>query len=167
MALNETLTQLGSLLSKMVLDICKVSRGNKSAAQRVRVSTIDLENGSGGVEAHARHLARELRKKGVTVEFSQDPQDLLKSNFDVIHLHGSSCQIKNLLFKRSNRGVRLFTLHGSSWERMIACSEYLSPTIHRAALRELSALLWADVVAAVNPNISFLNLAKNEINCWP
>src|SRR6266568_2101061 len=43
MALNETLTQMNSLLMTMVMDLSKVNKGNKSAAQRVRVGTVDLE----------------------------------------------------------------------------------------------------------------------------
>ncbi len=57
MALNDTMTQLNSLLSKVVMDLGKVYRGNKSAAQRVRVGTIDLEK-----------IAKKFRKESVLAE---------------------------------------------------------------------------------------------------
>ena len=57
MALNDTLTQLNTLLTKVVLDLGKVSRGNKSAAQRVRVGTIDLEK-----------ISKRFRKESVAAE---------------------------------------------------------------------------------------------------
>ncbi|MBU6384047.1 MAG: hypothetical protein KGR16_07015 [Verrucomicrobia bacterium] len=43
MALSETTAKLESLLSALSKDLLKVYRGNKSAAQRVRVGTIRLE----------------------------------------------------------------------------------------------------------------------------
>jgi hypothetical protein len=57
MALNDTMTQLNTLLSKVVTDLGKVYRGNKSAAQRVRVGTIDLEK-----------IAKKFRKESVLAE---------------------------------------------------------------------------------------------------
>lgn len=57
MALIDTMQQLNSLLSKMVMDLGKVNRGNKSAAQRVRVGTIDLEK-----------IAKRFRKESVAAE---------------------------------------------------------------------------------------------------
>lgn len=57
MALNETLVQLNFLLTKVVADLSKVHRGNKSAAQRVRVGTIDLEK-----------IAKKFRKESVAAE---------------------------------------------------------------------------------------------------
>lgn len=43
MTLKETMQQLDHLLSNVVRDLTKVHRGNKAAAQRVRVGTIRLE----------------------------------------------------------------------------------------------------------------------------
>lgn len=57
MALNETLTQMNSLLMTMVMDLSKVNKGNKSAAQRVRVGTVDLEK-----------IAKRFRKESVAAE---------------------------------------------------------------------------------------------------
>ena len=57
MALNETMTQLHSLLAEVVTDLHKVYKGNKSAAQRVRVGTIDLEK-----------IAKRFRKESVSAE---------------------------------------------------------------------------------------------------
>lgn len=57
MAFNDTIVQLGSLLTKAVDDLGKVHKGNKSAAQRVRVRTIDIEK-----------IAKKFRKESVAVE---------------------------------------------------------------------------------------------------
>ncbi len=57
MAFNDTISKLGSLLTKAVVDLGKVHKGNKSAAQRVRVSTIDIEK-----------IAKKFRKESVAVE---------------------------------------------------------------------------------------------------
>jgi hypothetical protein len=43
MTLKETMQQLDQLLTRVVKDLPKVHRGNKSAAQRIRVGTIKLE----------------------------------------------------------------------------------------------------------------------------
>lgn len=43
MALKETMQQLDHLISGVARDLTKVHRGNKAAAQRVRVGTIKLE----------------------------------------------------------------------------------------------------------------------------
>ena len=42
MALKDTMHHLGNLLTAMTQDLTKVNRGNKTAAQRVRVGTIQL-----------------------------------------------------------------------------------------------------------------------------
>ena len=57
MGFNDTITQLGTLLSKTVSDLSKVHKGNKSAAQRVRVSTINIEK-----------IAKKFRKESVILE---------------------------------------------------------------------------------------------------
>ena len=57
MTFNDTIAQLGSFLTKAVDDLGKVHKGNKSAAQRVRVSTIEIEK-----------IAKKFRKESVAVE---------------------------------------------------------------------------------------------------
>ncbi len=57
MAIGDTLSLLQKIVSKMVDDISKVYKGNKSAAQRVRVNTIDLEK-----------VAKKFRKESVAAE---------------------------------------------------------------------------------------------------
>ena len=57
MALMDTVLRLNSLLSEVVSDLNKVGRGNKSAAQRVRVGTVDLEK-----------IAKQFRKESMAVE---------------------------------------------------------------------------------------------------
>lgn len=43
MALNETMTKLEHILHGVTKDLSKVGRGNRAAAQRVRVGTLRLE----------------------------------------------------------------------------------------------------------------------------
>lgn len=43
MALTNTMGKLENLLTSITKDLTKVARGNKAAAQRVRVGTIHLE----------------------------------------------------------------------------------------------------------------------------
>ena len=57
MALNETMMKLNSLLSRVVTDLGKANKGNKSAAQRARVGTIDLEK-----------VSKKFRKESVAAE---------------------------------------------------------------------------------------------------
>lgn len=57
MTLKETMHQLDNLLVNVVKDLGKVYKGNKSAAQRVRVGTIRLER-----------IAKLFRKESVAAE---------------------------------------------------------------------------------------------------
>jgi hypothetical protein len=57
MALSDTVNKLASLLSNLSKDLSKVSRGNKSAAQRVRVGTIRLTK-----------IGKQFRKESVASE---------------------------------------------------------------------------------------------------
>lgn len=57
MALNDTMNRMQSILEQMGVDLHKVNRGNKAAAQRVRVSTIHLEK-----------IAKKFRKESVAAE---------------------------------------------------------------------------------------------------
>ena len=57
MTLKETMHQLDLLLSNVVRDLMKVHRGNKAAAQRVRVDTIKLER-----------IAKAFRKESLAAE---------------------------------------------------------------------------------------------------
>ena len=59
MSLNETMNQLSALLATVTRDLGKVHRGNKAAAQRVRVGTINLEK-----------IAKRFRKESVAAERS-------------------------------------------------------------------------------------------------
>lgn len=59
MSLNETMTQLNHLLIQLIKDLSKSSRGNKTAAQRVRTGTIKLEK-----------LGKIFRKESVAAEKS-------------------------------------------------------------------------------------------------
>ena len=43
MSLSETMGKLEGLLTGLTKDLAKVARGNRSAAQRVRVGTLSLE----------------------------------------------------------------------------------------------------------------------------
>lgn len=57
MSLSDTISKLESLLLSVAKDLEKVSRGNKAAAQRVRVGTIRLER-----------IAKQFRKESVAAE---------------------------------------------------------------------------------------------------
>jgi hypothetical protein len=57
MSLNETMNQLNHLLTDLIKDLAKASRGNKTAAQRVRTGTIHLEK-----------VAKIFRKESVAAE---------------------------------------------------------------------------------------------------
>jgi hypothetical protein len=63
MALDETMLQLNAIVAKLVMDLGKAHRGNKSAAQRVRVSTLDLEK-----------LGKQYRKESVAAEKRTRPK---------------------------------------------------------------------------------------------
>jgi len=57
MALSETTAKLEHLLHTLSKDLLKVYRGNKSAAQRVRVGTLRLEK-----------VGKQFRKESVSAE---------------------------------------------------------------------------------------------------
>ena len=57
MGFNDIIAELGVLLSKTVSDLSKVHKGNKSAAQRVRVNTINIEK-----------IAKKFRKESIDAE---------------------------------------------------------------------------------------------------
>ncbi len=59
MSLNETMNQMNHLLTALAKDLNKVQRGNKAAAQRVRVGTIKLER-----------ISKLFRKESVVAERS-------------------------------------------------------------------------------------------------
>lgn len=59
MSLNETMNKLEHILVGISKDLNKVSRGNRAAAQRVRVSTIRLEK-----------VGKQFRKESVAAEKS-------------------------------------------------------------------------------------------------
>jgi glycosyltransferase involved in cell wall biosynthesis len=134
-------------------------------------STIDLAKGMGGVEVHARSLARELSQLGIETAFSQDPSDLKDPHWDVIHSHGSA-PAPNFKPSQNRRApqVRVHTLHGTTLGRMAACREWTWPGGYAAALRELRGVLNADVVLSVHPNLSLYHLAqklgKTHAVCW-
>ena len=57
MALSETMSKLELLLLSIIKDLPKVNRGNRTAAQRVRVKTIHIEK-----------VAKDFRKESVAAE---------------------------------------------------------------------------------------------------
>jgi glycosyltransferase involved in cell wall biosynthesis len=128
-------------------------------------STIDLQNGLGGVEVHARSLARELEKRGIEAAFSRNTEDLDDPKWDVIHTHGSA-----YFRKGSSTAIRVHTLHGTTLGRMAACGEWTWPGGYVAASRELRAVLNANVVLSVHPKLSLFRLAqkldKTTAVCW-
>lgn len=57
MALDDTITDLDSLLGQLSRDLSKAHRGNKSAAQRIRVNTVRLEK-----------VAKQFRRESLLAE---------------------------------------------------------------------------------------------------
>lgn len=57
MALSETMGKLENLLNCLTKDLYKVAKGNRAAAQRVRVGTLHLEK-----------VGKQFRKESVAVE---------------------------------------------------------------------------------------------------
>ncbi len=128
-------------------------------------STADLRNGLGGVEVHARSLARELAALGHEPTLSSDPRDLERDDWDVVHFHGSAT--RSILSKRA---IRIHTLHGTTAGRMAACREWFWPGGYSAFGREIRGVLAADVVLSVHPELSLLRLARKvgkvSAVCW-
>jgi hypothetical protein len=69
MALTETVNHLNLLLGSIAKDLNKVGRGNKSAAQRVRVGTIHLER-----------VGKQFRKESVAAEKNGKKKLILKAH---------------------------------------------------------------------------------------
>lgn len=63
MSLTDSMQELGQLFHNLSKDLLKVQRGNKAAAQRIRVGTIKLER-----------VAKLFRKESLTAE----KKDLLR-----------------------------------------------------------------------------------------
>ncbi|MDZ4677801.1 MAG: glycosyltransferase family 4 protein [Oligoflexia bacterium] len=134
-------------------------------------STLDLKHGIGGVETHARSVHRELKRMDIISEISSDSSILLKSEWDVIHTHGSALNViddlKAKLIKNSTKKpIWIHTLHGLTHERMNACDEWLWPGGYGAIARELLGVATADILLAVHPNMPFFQwLRKQKKRC--
>jgi glycosyltransferase involved in cell wall biosynthesis len=121
--------------------------------------TVDFERGQGGVEVHARCLARELAALGVQAELSSDPA-ALSGKWDVIHTHGS---MVNENLAHANKGaLRLHTLHGVTLDRIKACGEWLWLGGYRAYLREAYSVKQADGVLSIHDRLSLYCRAKED-----
>ncbi len=69
MAFHDTMHRMQLLLEQVTGDLNKVHRGNRSAAQRVRVGTISLEK-----------IAKKFRKESVAAEKGGRLKNKKKSN---------------------------------------------------------------------------------------
>jgi glycosyltransferase involved in cell wall biosynthesis len=130
-------------------------------------STLDLEKGIGGVETHARCLHRELKKMGVESVLSNDPAILQRSDWDVVHTHGSALYFlkeARAKLKKTILGkpVWIHTLHGLTHERMNACDEWLWPGGYEAIAREFFGVATADILLAVHPNMPFYQWVRKR-----
>ncbi len=67
MALKETIPQLQTLLTQLARDLTKATNGNKTAAQRVRTGTIDLQK-----------IAKVFRQESIAAEKGTSPKRKLK-----------------------------------------------------------------------------------------
>lgn len=117
-------------------------------------SKSNLETGLGGVEVHARCLARELRLLGVEVQFSNDPRELSNNEWDVIHTHGSG------YVPSRSRATTVHTLHGTTLGRMASCGEWLWPGGYLAESREVRGIFGTDLTLSVHPGLSLYRLAR-------
>lgn len=63
MALNSTVKNMRGLLEEIVADLAKAERGNKAAAQRVRVNTIRLEKTAKLYRKESVHAEKKETKK--------------------------------------------------------------------------------------------------------
>ena len=63
MALSETMGKLEGLLTCLAKDLSKVARGNRAAAQRVRVGTLHLEKVGKQFRKESVAAARKPKKK--------------------------------------------------------------------------------------------------------
>lgn len=117
---------------------------------------LDFENGLGGVEVYSRCVARELRKLGIHVLLSNDPAAPSMDRWDVIQTHGTA------LFKPhlSTQGIRLHTLHGSTFERMWACREFFWIGGYLAGFKERRGIRESDGVLSVHGNLHWANYSK-------
>lgn len=134
-------------------------------------SNIDLEHGLGGVEVHARSLARELKSLGVDVFFSSDIRDFYEQKWDVVHTHGSSYPLlNNLSLNQFQKQVRVHTLHGTTLGRMKACGEWFWLGGYAAYMREIEAVKSSHVILSVRPGlqIPFLKKRAHQVcgNGW-
>lgn len=126
---------------------------------------IDLARGLGGVEVHARSLARELERLGHEVTLSQDPADLYRRDWDVVQTHGSSLpvdfatRVQFIKMTQNDRPVYVQTVHGETLGRMTHCGEWTWLGGYYAASREYIGLSVADVVLADHDQIWMYQLA--------
>ncbi|MNC99006.1 Histone H1-like protein HC1 [compost metagenome] len=63
MSLHETMNKLENLLSHLSSDLVKVAKGNRAAAQRVRVGTLRLEKVGKQFRKESVAAARKPKKK--------------------------------------------------------------------------------------------------------
>jgi len=117
-------------------------------------SKSNLEKDLGGVEEHARCVARELRRLGIEAHFSSDPAELWNSKWDVIHTHGGTVAAVK------TGAIHVHTLHGTTLGRMAACGEWLWPGGYLAAAREFYAVLRADLILSVHPKLSLYRFSQ-------
>jgi len=138
-------------------------------------ATYDLAGGLGGVEMHARCLARELAKldSGIETVLSADSSALDDLSWDVIHTHGTGTLlgreflyalkklvISNLIASRRPRPLRVHGVHGTTLGRMAACREWTWPGGYLAAFKEFLAVFNADVVLADHAGLYLYRLAR-------
>jgi glycosyltransferase involved in cell wall biosynthesis len=120
-------------------------------------ATADLQNGLGGVEVHARSLARELSCIGMNPQLSSDPKFLTQS-WDVFQTHGSAISFFGTPTPKG--AIRIHTLHGTTLGRMAACGEWTWPGGYLAALREFFGVLRADIVLSIHSDLWLYRLAR-------
>lgn len=120
---------------------------------------------------HARCLARELKRMGIDAHLSSDPSDLVNTNWDVIHTHGTGINIAPELAKalsvlrrghggKTKQPIRIHAFHGTTLGRMAACREWSWPGGYVAAVKEFLGLFNADIILADHADLFLYDWAK-------
>ncbi len=110
----------------------------------------------GGIETHVLSMAHGLRARGVSVEFSSDPEVLFHGQgYDVIRTHGDLLP-KGYLWKVKRGPLRVHTLHGSALGQMHALNESHRARHWKALYREWVACHRANLIAGVHENLELM-----------
>jgi len=105
-------------------------------------------------------MAACLRARGVSVEFSSDPEVLLQGQgYDVIRTHGDLLP-KGYFWKVKRGPLRVHTLHGSALGKMHGQKEWHRFRHIKSFLRETVGVWRADLIATIHPALGLFRLGR-------